>query len=162
MDAVEMLKQDHRLVEDLFRQWEQAPAGQPEARREIAERIVRELMVHERVEEEIFYPAFKKGAGEFGREEVDHSKEEHLLVDSLLGQLEELDLEDPEFEATFLTLKENVMHHVEDEETKMFPVARQVMADKLGPLADDMRQYKASLTRQTEPRRQEDARRSRR
>jgi hypothetical protein len=148
MDAVNLLLEDHQKVKNLFFDFEMAPLGQPEARRAIAERIIRELMVHERIEEEIFYPAFRNMLGGQGKETVEHSKEEHALVDSLIEQLSEIDLDDPGFDGLMRILRENVEHHIQDEETKMLPLARERMATELDGLGADMVEYKQTLLRE--------------
>lgn len=150
MDAVQLIRADHERVKGLFKDLEVAPAGQPEARRAIAETILRELMVHERIEEEILYPAYRRAMGNEGKATVEHSKEEHELVDSLIEQLQAIDLDDPKFDATFLVLRENVEHHIRDEETKMLPKAQERMAADLLGLAADMLEYKDSLMRELE------------
>ena len=149
MDAITLLKQDHDKVKELFRELETLPAAQPERRLKLAETIIAELMVHERIEEEIFYPAVQN-AGETGEEEVEHSIEEHALVDSLIAQLEEVDLASPDFEATVRVLKENVFHHIHDEEEKMFPYAKKRLAGKLEKLGAEMVQYKEQVKREME------------
>lgn len=148
MDAVKLLQQDHEQVKMLFHDYEMAPVGQPERRRELAEEIVRELMVHERIEEDIFYPAFRKALGGPGLKEVEHAKEEHELVDSLIEQLQVISFDDPDFDATMKVLKENVEHHIEDEEEKMFPMAKARMANELLTLGADMVEYKQALVRE--------------
>ncbi|HET6404654.1 MAG TPA: hemerythrin domain-containing protein [Candidatus Thermoplasmatota archaeon] len=147
MDAITLLKQDHDRVKDMLRQLEQMPAGQPEQRRALAEKIIAELMVHERIEEEIFYPAVEQ-AGKTGEEEVEHSIEEHELVDNIIAQLEEVDLASSDFEATVRVLKENVFHHIKDEEEKMFPYAQKKLAGKLDKLGTQMSAHKAQLERE--------------
>jgi hemerythrin superfamily protein len=159
MDAVQLLKSDHVKVKGLFQDWSMAPSAQPERKRAVAEKIIQELMVHERVEEEIFYPAFKQALGKQGEEEVEHSKEEHALVDSLIEELEALDVDAPDFEDTMRELQENVLHHIKDEEEKMFPLAQKWMAPQLGQLGKDMMEYKQSLVAQVKPREGREAQR---
>ncbi|HVM46097.1 MAG TPA: hemerythrin domain-containing protein [Candidatus Thermoplasmatota archaeon] len=149
MDAITLLKQDHDRVKEMLRQLEQMPAGQPEQRRALAETIIAELMVHERIEEEIFYPAVA-AAGETGEEEVEHSIEEHALVDNIIAQLEAVDLASSDFEGTVRVLKENVFHHIKDEEEKMFPYAKKKLAGKLDKLGTQMSAYKAQIEREME------------
>ena len=141
MDAITLLKQDHDSVKEMLRQLEQMPKGQPEQRLQLAERIIHELMVHERIEEEIFYPAVEQ-AGEKGQEEVEHSIEEHALVDNIIAQLEAVDLSSDDFEGTVRVLKENVFHHIKDEEEKMFPYAKKRLAGKLEKLGSEMVAHK--------------------
>lgn len=151
MDAIQLIKTDHVKVKNLFQDWLMAPSAQPERKRAVAEKIIQELMVHERIEEEIFYPAFRTALGEQGEKEVEHSKEEHELVDSLIGQLEPLDPDAPDFEATMKVLMENVEHHIQDEEEKMLPAAQKWMAPQLERLGKDMMEYKESLLTQVKP-----------
>ncbi len=147
MDAITLLKQDHDTVKRMLQELEQMPKGQPENRLKLAEQIIHELMVHERIEEEIFYPAVAQ-AGEKGEEEVEHSIEEHELVDNIIAQLEAIDLASDDFEGTVRVLKENVFHHIKDEEEKMFPYARKRLASKLGKLGAEMTQLKAQIERE--------------
>ena len=149
MDAIALLKQDHDKVKDMLRELEAMPAGQPEKRRALAEKIMAELMMHERIEEEIFYPAVAQ-AGEKGEEEVEHGVEEHELVDNIIAQLEAVDLDSPDFEGTVRVLKENVFHHIKDEEEKMFPYARKKLAGRLDKLGTEMSAYKAQIEREME------------
>lgn len=141
MDAVTLLKQDHDKVKEMLRELEQLPKGQPEQRLKLAEEIIHELMVHERIEEEIFYPAVE-AAGEKGEKEVEHSIEEHEIVDNIIAQLEAIDLSSDDFEGTVRVLKENVFHHIKDEEEKMFPYAKKKLAGKLDKLGAEMVAHK--------------------
>ncbi|HVM46251.1 MAG TPA: hemerythrin domain-containing protein [Candidatus Thermoplasmatota archaeon] len=148
MDAISLLKQDHAEVKRLIAQYFEMPAAQPERKRELAERILRELAAHERIEEEIFYPAFR-ATGKDAQAEVAHAKEEHELVDSLVNQLAELDVEDPQFDATLLVMRENVEHHIKDEEETMLPAARKRFGtSKLQALGREMMTYKEALLQQ--------------
>ena len=148
MDAVQLIRQDHEKVKNLFFDFEMAPAGQPEQRRRLAEQIIRELMVHERIEEEIFYPAFRAAMGAQAEGTVEHSKEEHELVDSLIAQLSAIDLDHPDFEGLMKILRENVEHHIQEEEEKMLTKARDRMGDDLLGLGADMLEYKETLLRE--------------
>lgn len=149
-DPVEMLKQDHARVKGLFRKWEAAPAGQPERRRELVVQIIRELVVHERIEEDVFYPAFRQAAGAKGKEIVAHSHMEHEVVDNLVDQLQQTDLDDPQFEGLLRLVIENVEHHIQEEEEKMLPKAHDVLgADRLEELAGAMMELKEGLIDQT-------------
>ena len=148
MDAIALLKEDHQTVKSLFAEYFELPAAQPERKRELAEKILQELTVHERIEEEIFYPAFK-ATGKEAKEEVQHAKEEHLLVDSLIDQLAGVALDDPRFDATFVVLRENVEHHIKDEEEKMLPEAeRRFGTSRRQALAREMMAYKEALVQQ--------------
>ncbi|HET6404657.1 MAG TPA: hemerythrin domain-containing protein [Candidatus Thermoplasmatota archaeon] len=162
MDAIQLIKSDHVKVKGLFQEWMMAPSAQPERKRAVAEKIIQELMVHERIEEEIFYPAFKQALGEKGREEVEHSKKEHATVDSLIEELETMDVDAPDFEATMMELKEKLEHHIKDEEEKMLPLAQTWMQPQLAQLGKDMLEYKQALTTQVKPKPLQDGQRQQR
>lgn len=148
MDAVELLKQDHDKVKRMFKEYDALPSGQPERKRELAEKIIQELMVHERIEEEIFYPAFRSGADKEGKELIAESKEEHHVVDLIIEELQSVDLDDEQFDAKFTVLKENVEHHIKEEEEEMFPEAKKRMGSRLPALGNEMMEYKKTLESQ--------------
>jgi hemerythrin superfamily protein len=122
-NPVELLKADHRKVKQLFSQFESA--GEKEKAGIFAE-IARELQVHTKVEEEIFYPAVKKMDSDMALE----AEEEHNIVDWIIAQMKKLSPSDENYDAKFTTLKENVEHHIEEEEKEMFPEAEQKLPSK--------------------------------
>lgn len=149
-DAVDMLKQDHERVKRLFQQWEAAPAGQPDRRRQLVHQIIQELVVHERIEEDVFYPAFRDAAGKKGKDIIAHSHEEHEVVDNLVDQLQQTDPDDPQFEGLMKLVRENVEHHIQEEEEKMLPMAPDILdADRMEELTETMTELKESLVAQT-------------
>lgn len=150
-DAVKMLVQDHENVKKMLKQYEEMGEGQKERKRALAEKIIQELMVHERIEEDVFYPAFKEAADKEGKELVAESKEEHHVVDLILDELQDVNVGDEDFEAKFTVLKENVEHHIEEEEKEMFPQAKRMLGDRLDELGEVMAELKTSLTRQVKP-----------
>jgi len=121
MDPVELLKQDHAKVKQLFSQFE---AAQSDRKDEIFQQIFKELQVHTKIEEEIFYPAVKQIDSDGANEAV----EEHNIVDFILGAMKKLSPDDEAYDAKFTTLKENVQHHIEEEEGEMFPEAQAKMS----------------------------------
>jgi len=117
--AVDLLKEDHEKVKQLFKQFESASGDEKE---EIADLVDLELRVHSMIEEEILYPAFK----DIDSEIVAESFEEHGVVEQLLNELATMDLEEEQFEAKFKVMQENVEHHAEEEESQMFPKCPQI------------------------------------
>ena len=113
-DAVNMLKEDHEKVKDLFKQFEKAQSAKKE---QLADQIDLELRVHSMIEEEILYPALR----DIDKEIVAESFEEHGVIEQLLDELATLDLSEDQFEAKFKVMQENVEHHIEEEEGQMFP-----------------------------------------
>jgi hemerythrin superfamily protein len=133
MDALELLKQDHQKVKELFEQAEDSEVGTEQKR--IFHQIKTELETHARIEESIFYPAMQKH--QELKEMVREAIEEHSQVKSLLKEMENLADDSEKFESKLQILMENVEHHAEEEEEgKMFPKVREIVhratLDKLG------------------------------
>jgi hypothetical protein len=140
--AIAMLKADHQKVRDLFLEYE--AARDQRARREVAETIFLELDLHARTEEHVFYPAFEEAAEE-GQELVRESLKEHEAVTELIEELRTLDTGSELFQTKFRELRDNVEHHVRDEEGRMFPQAEREMEERLEDLKDEMQEYKQAL-----------------
>ena len=124
MDAIAMLKEDHDKVKGLLAQLESTTERGVKTRTELFATIKGELTLHEIIEEEIFYPELK--AHPKARDIVLEGYEEHHVVDLLMGELEGLDVSDETWGAKAVVMKENVEHHIEEEEGEMFAKARQV------------------------------------
>ena len=84
-------------------------------------------MIHERIEEEVFYPALKEHPK--ARDIALEGYEEHHVVDEIMGELEATDVTDETWSAKFKVMKENIEHHIEEEEGEMFKQARQIFDD---------------------------------
>ena len=146
MDAIEMLKEDHRKVEKLFEEFEETGERAYETKAGLAEQIIRELRIHSQLEEEIFYPA-ARGAQSETTEQVKEAIEEHHVVDQLLEEIEGMQPQDEQYDAKVTVLKENVEHHVEEEEGELFKEARKgVGEERLQELAEQMRALKERLS----------------
>lgn len=137
-NPVEMLKADHQKVKGLFSRFESAGEEQ---KGEIFRQIMMELQVHTKIEEEIFYPAVKKMDNEMALE----AEEEHNIVDWIIVQMKKLSPGDENYDAKFTTLKENVEHHIEEEEKEMFPEAQQKLGGQLEALGKQMMARKEAL-----------------
>src|SRR5512141_1089779 len=117
MKATTLLKKDHAAVKKLFRAYEKAEKAADNAQKKtIFDQIARELDVHTKVEEEIFYPAMKAEGDEDGVEEVLEALEEHGVVKSLLAQLSKMKPSDETFDAKVTVVIESVEHHAGEEE----------------------------------------------
>ncbi|WP_327286835.1 hemerythrin domain-containing protein [Streptomyces sp. NBC_01198] len=123
MDAIVLLKDDHKTVEKLFKEFEQAGDRAYKTKRRIADTVIQELTVHTWIEEKIFYPAARAAVPET-TDHVLESVEEHHVVLWMLSELAGLDPEDERFDAKMTVLMENVRHHVEEEEQEWFPQVR--------------------------------------
>lgn len=147
MDAIKLLKQQHRLVEKLFSQFEKAD-DEDEQRRIFLE-IADNLAVHATIEERHFYPAVRARDTE---RLVEEAYEEHLEVKQLtLDGMKAM--ETPAFESRATALQEAVEHHVEEEEEELFPKVQKLMGkDALEAIGQMMEAEAAELMNAGEPR----------
>src|SRR5918992_5353288 len=112
-NAVQMIRQDHKKVQGLFKKFDQAKKNA--AKKGIADQVIQELEVHAKLEEEIFYPAIRKELGE--DEMLDEAKKEHQQPKDIMRELKTMNGgEDDELEEKFSELVECIQHHVEEEE----------------------------------------------
>ena len=139
-NATQMIRQDHKKVEGLFKKFEQTKGAQ--AKRRLAENAMAELEVHAALEEEIFYPAVKKEVDDGSM--VQEAIEEHQTVKQLISELKGMQGADEEFESQFSQLVENVQHHVEEEENEMLPKVEESELD-LNSLGQQMSQRKQEM-----------------
>ena len=147
MDAITLLKADHDKMRKLLTELETTTERGVKTRTELFATIKGELTVHEIIEEEIFYPELK--AHPKAKDIVLEGYEEHHVVDLVMAELENLAVDDESWGAKALVMKENVEHHMEEEEGEMFKQARSVF-DKaeLDDLGARMEQRKASAKRE--------------
>jgi hemerythrin superfamily protein len=138
--ATQMIRQDHKKVEGLFKKFEQTKGAQ--AKRRLAENAMAELEVHAALEEEIFYPAVKREVDDGSL--VQEALEEHQTVKQLISELRGMEEADDEFESQFSELVENVQHHVEEEENEMLPKVEESELD-LNSLGQQMSQRKQEM-----------------
>ena len=145
MDAIQLLKADHDKVKKLLTEGDATTERAEKTRPELLATIKQELTVHEDIEETIFYPALKEHPK--AKEIVNEAYEEHNVVDTVMAELEATDVTDERWAAKFTVMKENIEHHIEEEEGEMFKQARSVFnAEELQELGDRMAARKAELT----------------
>jgi hemerythrin superfamily protein len=142
-DAIALLKEDHRTVEKLFKDFENAKG---EGRKEtLARRICLELSIHTKIEEEIFYAACD------GKVEEDLLKEAFVEHDSAKLLVAEIEAgngqSDDFFDAKVQVLSEQIEHHVEEEEKELFPQVRKADID-LKALGEQLAQRKRELLKE--------------
>ena len=142
--AIEMLMADHRKVEALFKQYEKAKEADDDSRREIAETVCAELMVHATVEEEIFYPFLRETLDDEDMEMVEEAQVEHNGAKDLIAQIQGAGEVDEVYDAKVKVLSEYIKHHVKEEEQEIFP---SVSSEKeaLDDLGQQMEARKAEL-----------------
>jgi hypothetical protein len=142
-DAIEMLKSDHRQVEQLFKQFEDLSDRASTSKKRIADQICTALILHTAIEEEIFYPAMRAAAKD-AEEMLDEAVVEHASAKELIAQLQEMDPQDELYDAKVKVLSEQIAHHVEEEEKEMFSKARKAKLD-LPALGGEMAARKEAL-----------------
>jgi hemerythrin superfamily protein len=150
MDAITLLKQDHKAVEKLFKQFEKTTA--PAEQRKLAKRIVKELSVHAAIEEMVFYPEVRTRVPR-AEDTVLESLEEHHIVKWVLNELEDMKPNHERFKAKMTVLIENVRHHVKEEESELFPEVREVIKRKeLAELGEALEKAKKTAPTSPHPR----------
>jgi hemerythrin-like domain-containing protein len=141
-DALTLLETDHRRMESLLKQGEETTERAVKGRADLLRTIVRALTIHERIEEQILYPALQKYPET--RKIVLEGFQEHHVADLIVGELEDVPVTDEQWGAKFKVLKENIEHHIQEEEGPMFRTARGVVpADELELLGARMAKMKA-------------------
>ena len=125
MDAFELLKADHKKVNELFDQLEAATG---KAKLGVFNQIKTELELHTHIEEKIFYPALEKP--EETHDLTLEAYEEHKAVKTLLAELSGAPTADDEWQAKAKVLRENVEHHVDEEENELFDKADDALSDE--------------------------------
>jgi iron-sulfur cluster repair protein YtfE (RIC family) len=137
MNALDLLKEQHEEVSKLFKKFEKLGDDATAERRELFVMIADRLSAHATIEEQYFYPSIKTEKSEdLLREAV----EEHLGVKRIIADLLELEPSDETFAAKMKVMRENVEHHVEEEEDKLFKMVRKTLnADQLLALGIQMK-----------------------
>jgi iron-sulfur cluster repair protein YtfE (RIC family) len=148
MNAIQLLKEDHKKVSGIFEQLEPTTERAEKTREELFGKLKQELDIHAKIEESIFYPAIKQAAET--RDIVLEGFEEHHVIKVLLAELDESPVGTEQWTAKLKVLKENVEHHVEEEEGEMFPKAKDVLEEEqINQLGARMEEMKKQLQAQT-------------
>jgi iron-sulfur cluster repair protein YtfE (RIC family) len=141
MNALDLLKQDHEKVKELFKQFE--ANDDQSASQGIVDNIKTELQTHAHVEESIFYPTLEDQNDEELIELVDESLEEHQEVKDLLKDIESSTADGEQLKTKVMELRQKVEHHATEEETEMFPLVRRVLqSEDLERMGDEIESEK--------------------
>ena len=125
-DAINLLKADHRKVEDLFAKFKQAK-DDSRKKQGIVDTILTELKVHMQIEEEIFYPASREFVDD--EDTVNEAIVEHQAAKDLMAEIQAMSASDEMYDAKVKVLQEQIEHHVEEEETEYFPEVKKAGMD---------------------------------
>jgi hemerythrin superfamily protein len=149
-DAIVMLKDDHKQIKRLFRQFEQAGDSAVKTKGAIVDRILEALTVHTYIENDLMYPTVREMLPDL-EDDVLESYEEHHVADVLCMELAAMAPDNERFDAKVTVLIENVEHHIEEEEDKWFPKVREGLGRKrLQQIGADMDRLRAKAPRRPE------------
>ena len=140
-DAIELLEQEHRRFEELLKQGEESTERARKGRRELLKTLAADLNSHELMEEKVLYPALQSHPE--AKDIVLEGYEEHHVADLIVTELKDVATDDEQWGAKFKVLKENIEHHIKEEEGEMFRLARGLFSrDELQELGERMRALK--------------------
>ncbi|OLS62645.1 hemerythrin domain-containing protein [Pseudomonas putida] len=147
MNAIELLTEDHKLVKKLLEELSATTERAVKKRAELLQRIEQELHIHTQLEEDILYPAIKQAGGKEEAKMYYEAKEEHRTVDSLvIPDLLHTETGTVEFAGRVKVMKELLEHHIEEEESELFPTAEKLLGkDLLEQLGQTMETQKKLL-----------------
>ena len=146
-DAVTLLETDHRRLESLLAQGEDTTERAVKGRSDLLDTLTAELNLHELIEEKLLYPALKPHPE--AKDIVLEGYQEHHVADLIVNELHRLAKDNEQWGAKFKVLKENIEHHIEEEERKMFRIARAVLSrETLHDLGSRMAAMKTESRRQ--------------
>jgi hypothetical protein len=146
-DALRLLKNEHREIEELFDSFKSLPSDNN--KEQIAAAICERLKIHATLEREIFYPAARSALEDEDRDAVDEALVEHESADRLIAEIEAMTPGDPLFDARMTVLDEQIRHHFHEEEGEIFHPLRSSGLD-LKTLGDQMRKRRRELTGEME------------
>ena len=150
-DAIALLKDDHRTVKKLFKDFFAVGERAHATRRRIADKIILELSVHAGIEETVLYPRMRAALPTVNTDVLE-ALEEHLIVKTTCAELAKLNVRDERFAAKMQVLTENVTHHIAEEEGDLFPRLRKAFSrDELLAMGQDLRAAKAIVPTRPHP-----------
>jgi hemerythrin superfamily protein len=151
MDAITLLKNDHRGVSKLFRAYKAEKRAGRASRSKIIDTAIKELSIHAAIEEQIFYPAIREEVPAL-EDDVLESLEEHHVLKWTLEELLAIGPGDERYDAKVTVMMEQVRHHVEEEETDWFPKVRAALPRaRLRELGAQLQKAKKAAPRTPEP-----------
>ncbi len=148
MDAIQLLKKDHATVRALLKELDATTIRAAKKRTDLLAKVGKEIRIHARIEEEIFYPAFKAAGkkGDDAKMFYEATEEHRAAGDLVLPDLEGTDVASEKFSGRAKVLKELIEHHAKEEEKEMFPRAKTLLSkQELADLGDAMQARKIEL-----------------
>jgi hemerythrin superfamily protein len=144
LNALDLIKDDHDRLKKMFKR--ALDTDEPAARAALLQDIRAELLAHERVEEDLFYPALR-AASEKAKDIVLEGYEEHHVIDTILDEMFDVPEDTDQWQAKLKVLQENLEHHIDEEEGEMFQRAKKSLSrDALEELGRKMQQAKTAAS----------------
>jgi hemerythrin-like domain-containing protein len=144
MNPIDIITADHRKVEALFEEYEALGDTAYQEKRATVDLIISELEAHTEMEETLVYPLLKDEFEEEDDAMVEEAYAEHDVAKHLINELRSLDPEDEQFNAKVTVLRENIAHHVEEEETDLLPKAEETLSvEELAALGESIAEFKS-------------------
>jgi hemerythrin-like domain-containing protein len=141
-NPIEIIKTDHEKVKQLFKDYNALEAGDMDRKAEVANQILKELTIHARMEEKFFYPKLKEKISDEHPLPVDEAQAEHHAAKMIMLELKVMPVSSETYDAKMTVLEENIMHHVEEEETELLPEAETVLGGEMEEIGRQMQEYK--------------------
>jgi hemerythrin-like domain-containing protein len=141
-NPIEIIKQDHESVRKLFEAYNRCEEGEDEKKSDLAKNILKELTIHARMEEKFFYPRLKEAISAEHPMPVDEAMAEHHAAKVLMLELKVMPTASENYDAKMSVLEENIMHHIEEEETELLPHAEMVLGEEAGDIGKEMEEYR--------------------
>lgn len=141
-NAVDLIKADHERVIGLYQDYETAGGDDKQW---LAEKIMTELDIHSKLEEEIFYPAVRRKVDREEQELISEAMEEHRAVRESIEELRSLEPDDESFDNKVQDMMQDVQHHIDQEESDILLLAQEELADELEDLGAEMQKRRQEL-----------------
>jgi hemerythrin-like domain-containing protein len=150
-DAIVMLREDHKEIKRVFREFERAKDATPNKQQRLVDKMMKLLTEHTYIENEVMYPRVRELVPDL-EDDILESYEEHHVADLLIEELAVLRAGDERFRAKAMVLIENVRHHIDEEENEWFPQVRETLGRKqLQELGAEMKQARKDAPGPPEP-----------
>ena len=152
MNAITLLKDDHKRIKDLFRRYRRLGSGAKKTKARLVAAMIKELSQHSMIEEAVFYPECRARAPETA-DDVLESLEEHHIVKWTLDELRTMDPSNERYDAKVTVLMENVLHHVKEEEQALFPAAARTLSRRdLNEIGEALQTFRTIAPSRPHPR----------
>lgn len=142
-NPIKIIKDDHRVVEKLFKKFETLGDRAFTTKKELAHEIIATLRLHADMEEILYYPPAKEAFNNEDDKMVEEALAEHEVAKGLMEEIENLDPKEPQFEAKMKVLNEAISHHVKEEEEELLPATEEkIKKEDLEKIGDEMLLFK--------------------